>query len=78
MTLVITRDKYVLPPEAYTYDLPFPKGCYLTINPLPVSDLYVRIGNNFMKTFYTKFDYQDNEVLFGVLVTVNSWEGAIR
>ena len=60
VTVVITRDKYVLPPEAYTYD--DNSECHLTIAPLLVSELYVRLGLFFMNTYYTKFDNQNNEV----------------
>ena len=51
VTVVITRDRYVLPPEAYTWD--GSRGCVLYIVPLPVTDLYVRLGTFFMGTFYT-------------------------
>ena len=36
IAIVITRDRYVLPPEAWTYDI-INKKCYLWIAPLPLS-----------------------------------------
>ena len=59
VSIVITRNKYQLPPFSWTYVRPA-ELCQLMIAPLDYTDPYVRLGKPFLKAFYTKFDYSNN------------------
>lgn len=64
LTIIITRDKYVLMPLAWTVDK-F-NSCFLSIEALDDDEHYVKLGTSFMSAFYTRFDYENNEVFFAV------------
>ena len=78
MSVVITRNKFDIPPENYLWDV-YGDGseCDVMIAQAADSDIYVSLGQPFVKTYYTSFDYGENLVYFGVSTTVTA-QGEIR
>jgi hypothetical protein len=74
VTIVITRDKYTVPPENYLYYNGY--SCYVYVVQLPEGSIYASLGQPFVRTFYTRLNYAPNLVYLGVSTTV-SVRGAI-
>ena len=68
VTVVITRDKYRIPPENYLKNEN--DYCFIHIRELLKDAQYAILGQPFMKTFYTHLNFEQNLVNFAVSTTV--------
>ena len=66
---------FTLPPEAYTYedDETGSTTCYVAVNSLPDNNGIYILGDPFLRTFTTTFDYSEKKMELGI--NINAPEG---